>query len=157
MNPCLVLKSEVRNSIIARNKIMNLQSCLEVMAETNPVDCPLTHHFAPGLYAREILLPKDSLVVGKIHKHAHVNNVSKGSVIVYTEFGMEEYHAPCQFISKAGTKRAVLALEDTVWTTYHPTSEIDLEIIEEQVIAKSFDDYNQFVLEQDKKALGVIL
>lgn len=153
----LVLKTEVRNSIIARNKIMNLQAAIEVMQETDPVDCPLVHHFAPGLYAREILLPKDSLVVGKIHKHAHVNNISKGSVVVYTEFGLEEYHAPCQFISKAGTKRAVLALEDTVWTTYHPTSEIDLEIIEEQVIAKSFDDYNQFVLEQDRKALEVKL
>lgn len=153
----LVLKTEVRNSIIARNKIMNLQAALKVMQETDPVDCPLVHHFAPGLYAREILLPKDSLVVGKIHKHAHVNNISKGSVVVYTEFGLEEYHAPCQFISKAGTKRAVLALEDTVWTTYHPTSEIDLEIIEEQVIAKSFDDYNQFVLEQDRKALEVKL
>ena len=157
MNPCLVLKPEVRNSIIARNKIMNLQAALEVMQETDPVDCPLVHHFAPGLYAREILLPKDSLVVGKIHKHAHVNNISKGSVVVYTEFGLEEYHAPCQFISKAGTKRAVLALEDTVWTTYHPTSEIDLEVIEEQVIAKSFDDYNQFVLEQERKALEVKL
>ena len=153
----LVLKSEVRNSILARNKIMNLQSCLEVMAETDPVDCPLVHHFAPGLYAREILLPKDSLVVGKIHKHSHVNNISKGSVIVYTEFGMEEYHAPCQFISKPGTKRAVYALEDTVWTTYHPTNETDLEIIEEQVIAKSFDDYNQFAIEQDQKELEVKL
>jgi hypothetical protein len=156
MNACLVLKPEIRNSIIAREKILNLQACLEVMQETNPVDCPLTHHFAPGLYAREILLPKDSLVVGKIHKHSHVNNISKGSVIVYTEFGMEEYHAPCQFVSKAGTKRAVLALEDTVWTTYHPTSEIDLAIIEEEVIAKSFDDYNKFALEQSKK-LEVIL
>ena len=153
----LVLKSEVRNSFIARNKIMNLQSCLEVMAETDPVDCPLVHHFAPGLYAREILLPKDSLVVGKIHKHSHVNNISKGSVIVYTEFGMEEYHAPCQFISKPGTKRAVYALEDTVWTTYHPTNETELEIIEEQVIAKSFDDYNQFALEQEQKELEVKL
>ena len=152
----LVLKSEVRNSILARNKIMNLQSCLEVMAETDPVDCPLVHHFAPGLYAREILLPKDSLVVGKIHKHSHVNNISKGSVIVYTEFGMEEYHAPCQFISKPGTKRAVYALEDTVWTTYHPTNETDLEIIEEQVIAKSFDEYEAFALEQSNKIEVII-
>ena len=152
----LVLKSEVRNSILARNKIMNLQSCLEVVAETDPVDCPLVHHFAPGLYAREILLPKDSLVVGKIHKHSHVNNISKGSVIVYTEFGMEEYHAPCQFISKPGTKRAVYALEDTVWTTYHPTNETDLEIIEEQVIAKSFDEYEAFALEQSNKIEVII-
>ena len=151
MQPCLILKPEIRNSIIARSKIMNLQSCLEVMQETNPVDCPLIHHFAPGLYAREILLPMNSLVVGKIHKHAHVNNISKGSVIVYTEFGMEEYHAPCQFVSKAGTKRAVLALEDTVWTTYHPTNETDLSVIESEVIAKSFEEYEVFALEQSKK------
>jgi len=151
MQPYLVLKPEVLNSIEARNKIMNLQSCLVEMDETHHIDCPLTHHFAPGLYAREILLPKDSLVVGKIHKHAHVNNISKGSVIVYTEFGKEEYHAPCQFISKPGTKRAVYALEDTIWTTYHTTNEIDLEIIEADVIAKDFEEYEAFALEQSKK------
>lgn len=128
----------------SRAKILQLEAVLRGMESESPVECPLTHHFAPGLYAREILLPKDSLVVGKIHKHAHVNNISKGRVLVATEFGAEEFVAPCQFVSKPGTKRAVYALEDTIWTTYHPTEETDLEKIEEEVIAKDFEEYRLF-------------
>lgn len=121
----------------ARQKIMNLQAALTPMEQ---VDCPLKHHFAPGAYAREILLPKGSVVVGKIHKHAHVNVVSKGRVTVYTETGMRDIEAPATFVSEVGTKRVVLAHEDTVWTTVHVTDETDLEKIEEVVIAKSYDD-----------------
>jgi hypothetical protein len=132
----------------SRESIMSLQAHLSGMEQ---IDCPVKHYHAPNLYAREIFMPKGAVVVGKIHKHAHVNNISKGSVIVSTEFGNEQYDAPCQFVSKAGTKRAVLVLEDCIWTTYHPTSETELEKIEDEVIAKSFEDYEQFRLIQEVK------
>lgn len=106
--------------------------------------CPVTHHFAPGLYAREIFMPAGVCVVGKIHKHAHVNNISAGRVLVTTEFGKEELCAPYQFVSKPGTKRAVLVLEDCIWTTYHPTEETDLAKIEDFVIAKNYEEYERF-------------
>jgi hypothetical protein len=106
--------------------------------------CPVTHHHAPGLYAREIFIPEGVLIVGKIHKHAHVNTISKGRVIVATEFGTQELVAPVTFVSLPGTKRAVVAQEDTIWTTYHPTEETELAKIEEAVIAPSFEDYEQW-------------
>lgn len=142
-------------SELARGNIIRLQDALMEMEKEHGCECPLYHHFAPGLYAREIFLLKDSLVIGKIHKHAHVNNISQGRVIVYTEFGMEELIAPYQFVSQPGTKRVVLALEDTIWTTYHPMEETDLEKCEELVIAKTFEEYEQFKIEQDKKLLEV--
>lgn len=108
----------------------------------NQINPPLKHYFAPGLYAREIHMSAGDCVVGKIHKHAHVNNISKGRVLVTTEFGKSELVAPCQFVSEPGTKRAVLVLEDCIWTTYHPTDKTDLDDIEEEVIAKSFEDYD---------------
>lgn len=43
-------------------------------------------------------------------------------------------------ISAPGTKRAVIALEDTTWITVHVTNETDLEKIEDYVIAKTYDD-----------------
>ena len=101
---------------------------------------PVTHHFAPGCYAREMLLPADHTIIGKIHKHAHLNIISKGKVIVSTEDGKQELEGPCTFTSYAGTKRAVYAIEDTVWTTIHTTEETDLEKIEEEIIAESFDE-----------------
>ena len=51
--------------------------------------------------------------------------------------------APCTFISEVGLKRAVYAEEDTLWTTVHLTEfekESDLDKIEQEVIAPSYDD-----------------
>jgi hypothetical protein len=105
--------------------------------------CPVTHHFAPGLYAREIFIPAGVLIIGKIHRHAHVNTISKGKVTVATEFGLKELQAPVTFVSQPGTKRAVVAQEDTIWTTYHPTDETDLARIEDYVIAPTFEALEQ--------------
>ena len=69
-----------------------------------------------------------------------MNVISKGRVTVYTEDGCRDLEAPITFISEVGTKRAVLAHEETVWTTVHVTSETDLDKIEEHVIAKSYDE-----------------
>lgn len=129
-------------------------SILEVqqeLAKLPQLDCPLRHHFAPGAYAREILLPKGSLVIGKIHKHAHINVVSQGRVSVMTEFGRMDIEAPCTFVSQVGTKRAVYAHEDTVWTTVHVTTETDLEKLEDEIIAKTYDDVSlEFITESLK-------
>ena len=102
---------------------------------------PLKHSFAPGVYVREIFIPKGTVLTGKIHRHAHPNFLMKGEVIVVTENGgRERLRAPRSMISEAGTKRAIIALEDTVWITVHATSETDLQKIEDYVIAKTYDE-----------------
>ena len=105
--------------------------------------CPVKHHFAPGLYAREILLPAGVRIIGKIHRHAHINTISAGRVLVFTEFGSSELVAPVTFVSIPGTKRVVFAIEETMWTTYHPTDEVDLGRIEGHVIAPTFEEYER--------------
>lgn len=138
-----------------REGILNLQACMQDgidQGEFTSVECPVKHHFAPGLYAREIFMPKGSTVVGKIHKHAHINTISVGHVRVTTEQdGSQEFKAPHTFTSKAGTKRAVYMIEDTIWTTYHPTEETDLKEIEQHVIAPSFEDYEVFLCYEQKE------
>lgn len=114
-------------------------------------DCTLRHHFAPGCYAREMTIPKGILIIGKIHKHSHLNIISKGKVAVMTEFGPMKMEGPCTFVSEIGTKRAVLALEETIWTTIHVTEETDLEKIEEYVIAKDYAELDQYLLETEQK------
>jgi len=104
-------------------------------------ECPLTHKFADGVYVREIFIPADTLVVGKIHRHSHPNFLMKGKVAVYTEDGGSQIlEAPLSIISPAGTKRVVYAIEDTVWITVHVTEETDLDKIEEVVIAKTYNE-----------------
>jgi hypothetical protein len=118
--------------------------------ELAPDDSPLKHYFSPidekygcCAYAREILLRKGSLVIGKIHRHQHLNIISKGKVTVYTEFGKKDLEGPCTFVSEIGLKRAVYAHEDTIWTTIHLTAytgEENLDKVEDEVIAPNYQD-----------------
>lgn len=130
---------------ISRADILTLENALSrvdgaVFGDSEMM--PLKHSFAPGIYVREIFIPKGTILTGKIHRHAHPNFLMKGEVIVVTEFGGREHlKAPQSIISKAGTKRAIMALEDTIWITVHsnPDDETDLAKIEEYVIAPSYE------------------
>jgi hypothetical protein len=129
----------------SRDTILSTQGFLEQFEQT---DCPLKHHFAPGTYAREIFLPADTFVIGKIHKHAHLNIVTRGRCLVATEFGVMEIDAtqgPVTFASEAGAKRALYVQEDTVWTTIHLTTSTDLAEIEREIIAPTFAELDAFL------------
>lgn len=119
------------------------------------VECPLQHSFIDGVYVRTIFIPAGTVIVGKIHKHSHANILSQGEVIVVTEEGgVERLKGPLTMVSPAGCKRAVRALTDTTWTTIHRTDETDLEKIEDWVIAKTYEDYEQFKLTADQGPSG---
>ena len=125
-----------------RGAILRLQDAIVYGGlDVGPAACPVQHHFAPGAYGREMTLPAGLVVVGKIHKHAHINVISKGRVQVFTEQdGVLELAAPCTFVSSPGTKRVIHALEETVWTTVHVTNKTDLAEIEREVIATDFSE-----------------
>lgn len=133
-----------------REQILTLETR---MREFEQIDCPLTHTFAPGSYARTIVLPKGALVVGKIHKHAHLNIVSKGRVTVVTEFGRMDIEGPHVFTSYPGTKRALYVHEECVWTTIHLTDKTDLAEIERDIIARDFVELDQFVASELTKLI----
>ena len=138
-----------------RQDILTVQDGLQQMiaegaVESTLEDCTLTHYFTPKdekygccTYAREMFIPKGTLIIGKIHRHQHLNFISKGRVRVVTEFGTKYLEAPCTFVSEVGLKRAVYAEEDTLWTTVHLTefeSEAELDKIEQEVISPSYDE-----------------
>jgi len=111
-----------------------------VLGDMDQLALEPVHRFSEGLYARELTIPAGSVVVGKIHKHAHLNVIMSGRVTVTTPFGSDELEGPVIFESKPDTKRAVYAHTDTVWITFHPTEETDIEVIEEQIILKDYSD-----------------
>jgi len=136
-----------RNKTI-RNKVLNLEDAItREFGKTDSTDdiAPINNYHCKGNYAREIFIAAGTCMIGKIHKHEHINVISKGSCVVVTEAGKETLSAPLTFISMPGIKRAVYALEDTVWTTIHPTDSTDLTEIEDEVIAKSYHDLNNTI------------
>lgn len=130
----------------SRQKILEFEKILGTHPNAVHGDCfPLKHSFADGVYVREIFIPAGAILTGKIHKHSHPNFLMVGKVEVFTEEdGLQILEAPLSMISKAGTKRVVRAITDTIWITVHVTNETDLDKIEDYVIAKSFDDLKLF-------------
>lgn len=128
-----------------RKKIYAMQ---EALGEFSEVECKLQHLFAPGVYMRTIHIPAGTAIVGKIHKHKHGNILSKGRVSVLTEAGgVEHLEGPISIVSEPGTKRALIAHTDLVWTTIHQTNTTDLAELEKELIAETYADYEQFLLE----------
>jgi hypothetical protein len=107
--------------------------------------CPLVHTFGEGCYIRQIFMPKGTLIVSKIHKVTHPFFVMTGKASVATEEGIEVIEGPYNGITQAGTKRTLYIHEDMVWITVHVTNETDLEKIEEEIIAKDFQEFDSLV------------
>ena len=151
-----------------REQVLRLEGMMREMQDRGEIDscldqCTLTHYFTPKSeygcynYARQIFLPKGSIVIGKIHKHEHLNFIIQGKVSVNTEFGKKYFTAPCVFVSELGLKRAVYAEEDTLWVTVHMVkygSEADLDKIEDEVIAKTYEEIGLISSPQAIKEIG---
>lgn len=125
---------------VAKLQINNIKDLVNIMQDLPQVDAPVKHHFSKGVYAREIFMPKDMLIVGKVHKTRHLNIVSQGTCTVVTPVRRLEIKAPFTFESMEGEQKVVYMHTDVVWTTIHLTEETDLAKIEEQCIAKDYDE-----------------
>lgn len=107
------------------------------MAQFPQVRLPLNHLFTPGLYIREVLLPKGTLLTSKIHMTEHPFVISRGLVSVWSGIEGEKpmlFGAPYTGVTKSGTRRIIYAHEDTIWSTFHVTKETDIEKIERDII-----------------------
>lgn len=108
------------------------------------IDVPVDHHFAPGVYMRQMNAKAGTLVVSKMHRTEHMNILLTGSLTVATEDGIELLKAPLVIKSMPGTKRIGYFHEDSSWITVHPTQTTDLDLIEQQVIVPD-EEIDQFL------------
>lgn len=133
---------------------MNLQAAvLKLPQEAMPVK----HHFAQGVYARELHIRKGVVLVGRVHLHSQVNIVSKGDISVLTETGVVRFKAGDAFVSPPGVKRAGYAHEDTIWTTILGTDLTDHEEIINTLTAVDYDGYEAMAqLELNNRPVGQI-
>lgn len=109
----------------------------------------LEHGFIPGAYARQLWRPANTFIVGKIHKHACFNFLMSGRLFVWCESGAREIVAPSFWVSTGG-RRVTFAVEDSLLITVHASAETDLDKLEDELIAKDYDDllpdsYKQFL------------
>lgn len=101
---------------------------------------PVKHEFIHGLYKREIVFPKGTLATGRLHPVDHMDVMLEGSMLIATDDGMKRIDAPCTLISRAGTKKAGIALTKTRWASYHPTSATTVEEVEAEIFVDGYED-----------------
>ena len=132
-----------------RDQVFDLQQAVDCAVRDGVLardESECFHQHSVGLYSRTLFMPAGSFIVGKIHKFAHQNIISRGRIRVQTESGYTVYdatHSPVFFISEPETKRVVFAETHTVWTTLHPTGldyiEDDLSVLEKMFIAENYE------------------
>lgn len=133
---------DVFDTDAVKNFIANTEAAAHLRPQEEKVNFEdkVKHHFSKDVYARELHIPAGTLIIGKIHKHENFNILSQGEMLVLSVDGAAHICAPFSTVSSPGVKRLAFAITDCVWTTIHGTSETDLEKIEDQFIAKTYND-----------------
>lgn len=119
-----LMPTEISTTQTMREKVERLE---DMLAQLPPIEIPVRHYFAPGTYAREITIPKDTVLIGAVHKTDNLVVLSAGKLRLVTENGPVVISAPHTMLCKAGAKNAAIALEDSVWTNFFATEETDPE------------------------------
>lgn len=147
--------NEIQNPSEIKQNIIKFENALLQLPEEQKIELEVKHYHANGVYAREMHLPINTMLSGAIHKYDHICILQKGKIAVVDEFnGKTELTAPEIFISKAGVKRAIFAVEESIFITCHLCKETEEDKIWQQLVSKTYQDYNMF-LEQEKLKLEV--
>lgn len=120
-----------------RARIRELEA---TMLQLPQQEIEIRHQFSGGMYARSMLAPAGSLIVGEIYKKAHYVVLAFGKVTVVTESRTEHFKGPGMWASPVGTKRVILVYADTIWTTVVATDALTPEEAMADVTVKSFED-----------------
>ena len=119
-------------------------------------DCPVVHHFGPGVCIREVFMPAGTLAVGHKQKFEHLNLMLRGKVMVINDDGTAHVlAAPMIFVGKPGRKVGYV-LEDMVWQNIYATDLKNPDDVEAHFIEKSedwrLDHEAKFAAEQTARA-----
>ena len=113
-------------------KVAYLAARFQGITDMGKDDCPVTHSFVPGFYVREMLIPADTLFIGRAHRHGHRCELVSGSIVHIAEDGEVVRDAPFEVTTQPGYQMVLRALTDVIGRTYHPnpTESRDLTALE---------------------------
>lgn len=113
------------------------------------VDMNLVHHFADGIYVRQLTIPAGTVIIGKKHKKECVNIMLKGDITIYADGDMERFTDHYIGVAPAGTQKAARAHKDTIWLCIHAVDNDNLEEIEKDIIIE--DEKTNDILKKIRK------
>jgi hypothetical protein len=127
--------AEAKNhSIVDPAKIEQVESHLLDLPQ---VECPVVHHFGPGIYIREVTLPAGTLAIGHAQRFDHLNIMLTGAVAMVSDDGQTKVlRAPMIFVGKPGRKLGYV-LETCIWQNVYATDERNIDKLESMFLDKS--------------------
>jgi len=121
-----------------------------------------THHFSDlhpvfgcHIYGREVFVPANSVITGKIHKHPTMNILVKGKLIVMSEDGKRVVEAPATYMAKTGERKVGYTLEDCVWITVILTDKAGEENIDDIIEFQTTMSYAELGLQDSLQSMRV--
>lgn len=136
----VVIPQGEKRRLLSREGVEELEAALlHVEGSTSGERLTLTHRFLPGVYIREIFMPKGEFVIGAEHTTQHWNAVISGCASVIIEGKIHEIQAPHAFISEAGVRKVLQIHSDCIWQTWHqnPDEERDTAKLEASLCVMS--------------------
>lgn len=110
------------------------------------IDPPLDHYFAKGLYGRRIYCPAGTTVITKTHMSHHISVALRGTCTMFDDHGnTSQVTAPGVWVTEPGTVRAIYCHNDVEWLTAHATDKDNVEDVEQEIFADTFQEYLQRV------------
>lgn len=137
-----VAAEDMESRLRTRRRIDDLEATLNRAVRCGAADqaCEgddgLFHHFIDGVYARELHIPADTLLVGKRHRFPRICILAAGEVSFATEFGLRRVAAPFTAVVPEGSKAAAYMHTDATWISVHAvdTADGDLDRIEAELV-----------------------
>jgi hypothetical protein len=115
--------------------------------------CKLFHHFAPGVYLRELRRPADTYIIGHAHKTEHLNILLEGDLDVYMDGKLSRMVAPRIFLSEANVRKLTHTEKGATLLTIHATDEVDIDKLEDELITKS-ESFKHHELEDMRRLIA---
>lgn len=122
------------HNLVDQSKIEQVESHLLDLPQ---VECPVVHHFGPGIYIREVTIPAGTLAIGHAQRFEHLNIMLAGAVAIADDDGKARVlRAPMIFVGKPGRKLGYV-LETCIWQNVYATDEKDIDKLESMFLDKS--------------------
>lgn len=92
------------------------------------IDDMTFHHFADGVYIREMRLPQFTFLTGAIHRTAHLSVMCSGDISILSVAGLRRIDTPTAVPTVPGVKRVGFSHLPTVWMDVHPNPDNERDL-----------------------------
>ena len=152
-----LLNTEQVHALLAGQTEDRIEAMEAMMLDQPQVEIPVQERFINGMYAREILIPKGTLLTGRVYKAGYLDIMLSGDIAVATPQGTKRMTGTNIMEAPPGRKRAGYAFEDTRWITVHRTDHYEPGDMVDMLTFFSASEYMEFVRNRDRASYQAVL